>query len=279
MDQFGSLVSQRWWRHSHWLCCLWSLAKIQSLKWVCLLESVQRSFSQTDGSQCCSHIHINDMITMHYNQEILSLTLRFKKQLWVLIILCCRYEVCMSSFASGPLIKQQIDSSALPWLTANEWNGFCIMMECSKAERREWRIWRWASSCQKRSSVFVSVPTDCSVGRFVCRAVGNVGYMCGGFMSHSWWVKITFLILFVVIWSFYLSRYRLYTKDGESQHQSMWSLRVWTIWLPPNYFTGTRKVNEGWRARFTASRMLQDSGFTTTEGPVFWTQRALLFVT
>lgn len=213
---------------------------------------------------------------MHYNQEILSLTLRFKKQLWVLIILCCRYEVCMSSFASGPLIKQQIDSSALPWLTANEWNGFCIMMECSKAERREWRIWRWASSCQKRSSVFVSVPTDCSVGRFVCRAVGNVGYMCGGFMSHSWWVKITFLILFVVIWSFYLSRYRLYTKDGESQHQSMWSLRVW---LPPNYFTGTRKVTEGWRARFTASRMLQDSGFTTTEGPVFWTQRALLFVT
>lgn len=132
MDQFGSLVSQRWWRHSHWLCCLWSLAKIQSLKWVCLLESVQRSFSQTDGSQCCSHIHINDMITMHYNQEILSLTLRFKKQLWVLIILCCRYEVCMSSFASGPLIKQQIDSSALPWLTANEWNGFCIMMECRK---------------------------------------------------------------------------------------------------------------------------------------------------
>lgn len=189
MDQFGSLVSQRWWRHSHWLCCLWSLAKIQSLKWVCLLESVQRSFSQTDGSQCCSHIHINDMITMHYNQEILSLTLRFKKQLWGLIILCCRYEVCMSSFASGPLIKQQIDSSASPWLTANECNGFCIMMECSRAERREWKIWRWASSCQKRSSVFVSVPTDCS--RSAGSSVELLEMLDTGFMSLSWWVNVS----------------------------------------------------------------------------------------
>lgn len=184
-------------------------------------------------------------------------------QIWGVHVFLCQWA----------LIKQQIDSSALPWLTANEWNGFCIMMECSKAERREWRIWRWASSCQKRSSVFVSVPTDCSVGRFVCRAVGNVGYMCGGFMSHSWWVKITFLILFVVIWSFYLSRYRLYTKDGESQHQSMWSLRVATTKL----FHWNQKSER--RLASSIHRIKDAAGFTTTEGPVFWTQRALLFVT
>lgn len=147
MDQFGSLVSQCWWWHSHWLCCLWSLAKIQSLKWVSLLENFQRCLSQTDGSQCCTHIHINGVITMHYNREILSLTLWFKKQLWVLIIHRRSYKVyvllCRWACRDGRLIPQlrNVFSVLTDWHLMS-WNRFCITMEGSRVEGWEGRIWR-----------------------------------------------------------------------------------------------------------------------------------------
>lgn len=114
-------------------------------EYVCWKTSSAASAKQM-APQCCSHIHINGVITMHYNQEILSLTLWFKKQLWVLIILrrCVRLAAPVGPVEMADwFLSWGLFSLLTDWHLMS-WNGFCITMEGSRGEGWVWKIWRWS---------------------------------------------------------------------------------------------------------------------------------------